>query len=109
MNRSWDVTPEQVAEAKRLRYMSNGRPKCWRKIAQAMGLSNHKLQMAMNPYYKRNHNTGTTHKASPLVTRMQVPEEVLEERQRRQDAPYRTAYSAMLGEPPVGYSALDRR
>lgn len=38
-----------------------------------------------------------------------VPKERLIERRRRLAAPHRTLVGACVGDPPVGYSALDRR
>jgi hypothetical protein len=38
-----------------------------------------------------------------------VPKERLVERRRRLDAPHRTLVGACLGDPAIGYSALDKR
>lgn len=38
-----------------------------------------------------------------------VPAAVISERNRRIDAPFRDLTAAIFGDPPVGYSALERR
>lgn len=41
--------------------------------------------------------------------RAEAPETALAERDRRINAPYRDLTAAFFGDPPLGYSALDRR
>jgi hypothetical protein len=41
--------------------------------------------------------------------RVVIPDEVFEERNRRLAAPHRDLTAVFAGDPPVGYSALERR
>jgi hypothetical protein len=52
---------------------------------------------------------GTERVGSTEVHAVVVPEERLADRDRRRAAPQRTLIGAWVGDPPVGYSALDRR
>jgi hypothetical protein len=52
---------------------------------------------------------GTERIGSTEARTVAVPEQCLADRDRRSAAPQRTLIGAWVGDPPVGYSALDRR
>ena len=61
-----------------------------------------------NPDYFRNYHKGPLH--GPTEPRKQIPSQVLEAQQRRLDAENRRNLTAsVFGDPPPGFSALDKK
>jgi hypothetical protein len=91
--------------------------KSWKAIGRALCRSPDTARRALDPIYRkqRNHSTNTNQKrlmAKPvkisLDPRCVVPPDLWIDRDRRMEAP--TTLTALLcGDPPPGYSALDKR
>ena len=103
------MSPEQREEAIKLRQSGLG----WRTIAQMIGstrwhlikeldpVQHKKNQMRSIRFYYENRRTGSGVHGD---MRMIVPDEVQADRERRQNLP-----QSIFGDPPPGYSALDKK
>jgi hypothetical protein len=119
------ISPEQIAAAFTLRKQHLS----WRKIGEALGLSHTGLHCKMNPEiqarkrnYERNRYwevTGHSYRrpAEYLSTDRSVhadkdrgaSDDVLVERDRRLMTPWPSLGAQILGDPRIGYSALDKK
>lgn len=94
--------PEEVARLFRLRQVE-GRD--WSEIARELG----RTESGVKSKYKYELHSRDVRAPSVPFQREPVPELVLSEQARRLCAPYRSQASAFCGDPPFGFSALDRR
>lgn len=99
-------TPERRAEVMRLREAGLKR---WQ-IADAMGISFNSVRGAFNrprpTFYEK---APSQRGPGDYVVPARIPPAVLAERDQRISAPHRDQTAAFCGDPPAGYSALDRR
>lgn len=115
--RAPDLTPEQIAEAERLRKtgdkLHDGRMG-WLKISKAMGVSQAALMRHFDPdgLAKKRQRDGKCRIVNLGLQleqgRIEIPEFVLDERDRVMLAPM-DPLAEMLGDPRPGRSALDKK
>lgn len=106
-------TPEQIAEMKKMKEDYNV---SWSLVGKRFGCSHTLVKMACEPEYAalvrareaardRASNRVPEKTGSELFV---IPAHVIADRERRLAAEYRSLGSMVMGEPPIGYSALDR-
>lgn len=109
------LTQEQVTEARSLR----NRGYSYRQIARGMKFHPETVQRALDPKYRKmraeqiaraklRHVDEVKTALRAPEPRRYVPPHVMADRDRRAEIP-RSITSLVLGDPPPGYSALDRR
>lgn len=89
------------AEVRRLVEMKN-RGMSWREIGKALNRNYHSVSSKWVDMHS--HGSGN----SRQVLSVHVPECVIAEREKRLNAP-RTINALILGDPPIGFSALEGR
>lgn len=113
-------TNEQVEEMRDLRSKPGW---TWEKIGRRFGVSHNIARSAVDPEYakvrndrNKRYSQARREKAkagligsSAAFDMTGVPQSVENDRQRRLNAPYRSPAAALLGDPPIGFSALDRK
>jgi hypothetical protein len=115
------MTPLDLHEIKRLREQLWG----WERIAKHLGCSERQIRKLVDPAYverlksynrrgregkgKRENYYGVSPSNYFKREGVTVPPSVEAARVERLNAPYRSPFAEMLGEPPRGYSALDRK
>lgn len=100
-------TPEEWQEAKRLRML--GKPYWWIAFTLKRATLTVQQKFKREAERLRNPKVGTAASVRHIKRPDFVPASVLEDRDRRADLPPRDLTAAFFGDPPVGYSALDRR
>jgi hypothetical protein len=100
-NRPW--TEHEIWRAKRWKATGYSCQEIDRMLGRTVGSTNHKLHHAdMAPVGE--------HHAPTVIGAMRATPEVLAERERRREALDRRDLTGQFcGDPPIGYSALDRR
>jgi len=113
------VTPELIEEARRLRKEGHA----WHAISRTLGISYYVLRCELDAgfyEYRQRLKVGPPREKPAGRVRAdtenrvlafdRIPDEVLAERDRRKAAlAGRTLTQEFFGDPPCGYSALDRR
>jgi len=113
-------TNEQVEEMRKLRSQPGW---TWDKIGRRFGVSHNIARSAVDPEYaeirnernrKYSQDRREKAKSEPVggfaaFDRNSVPQSVENDRQRRLNAPHQSLAEQLLGSPPIGYSALDRK
>lgn len=106
-------TDEQVKE---MRYLHNELGLSWCAIGARFGVSRTTAKCAADAKYaaRRKEQEQLKGKSGRRDAhlgwgKISVPQSVENDRQRRLNAPYRSPAAALLGEPPIGFSALDRK
>lgn len=112
------MTPEQIETARAMRYVDG---LAWHVIAERLGATRHVIQGAIDPGYleRRARQTRDCRAKNPRGTGGHLRAESVErsaERHNpaydpRRDAPreYRSISYEIMGDPPIGRSALDMR
>ena len=100
------LTPEQIAQARRWRRDGMS----YRQIALRFGCTIRTVQRAIDPDFRLKWNLTKTTKAIKrgLGKREPIPDAVMIDREARYAAP-QTLGGMLLGDPPPGWSALDKR
>jgi hypothetical protein len=111
--RNLHLTAAQRADVRRRRAAREG----WQSIGKSYGVSAECIRRTVDVEYRERRNEtflNLSHARAagiepsvPAGTKVIVPESVLAERDRRLRAPVSFS-AAILGDPPQGYSALDR-
>ncbi len=88
----------------------------WDEIGRRFGVSHSTAQSAVNPEfakrrqaYEQARNRKSWREAEITISAVSVPDYVAKKREELLNAPYRSPASVLLGEPPIGFSALDRK
>ncbi len=109
------LSVEEIAKARSLVDQNHS----FSHIARGFGCDRETVMRALDPQFRarraeqiaqakmRYAASGITIKRI-LEPRMSVPDDVMEDRERRLSVP-RSVTSTLCGDPPAGYSALDRR
>jgi hypothetical protein len=95
--RAW--TADETATLQRML----GAGATWRQVATELGRSMQSIKGKIETVYKQSAGSAGD------VRRIHVPETALVERDRYLAAPPRDLTGFMLGDPPVGFSALERK
>ena len=100
------LTPDQVEHARR--WHRDG--KSYWAIARLLRVTNKTVQRAIDPGFRQKYNLTKTTKAIKrgLGKREPIPDAVMIDREARYAAP-QTLGGMLLGDPPPGWSALDKR
>lgn len=112
------LTAEQVEECRRLRFHENW---SWSALSRRMGVADQTVKRMIVPGYQEERRkqvnaararlrfgmVGRMH--SVLETERNIPREVIIDREARINAVPRDLTGLLLGDPPAGFSALDRR
>lgn len=110
------LSPREIADAR----SRIAKREHWREVAALYGLTQETLRRQIDPDYRARRITITKNqrlrdyvrkadgigKERPIAP--QIPPRLIAERDARRDAP-RTLTSLFCGDPPPGFSALDRR
>lgn len=70
---------------------------------------NYQKYKKRNRYNERTPSSKRVYRDATDATVSRPETKIMEEAQRRSNAPYRSITSALMGDPPIGYSQLDRR
>lgn len=107
------LTSAERADVRRRRAAREG----WQSIGKGYGVSAECMRRTVDIEYRERRNETSLslsnaraagiEPSTPAGTKVVVPESVLAERDRRFNAPVSFS-AAILGDPPQGYSALDR-
>lgn len=105
--RSWDLTPAQKEQAQQLRAQGFGQRKFMspRRIAKMMGVGEAAVRRALGLENQKCGMLGEQRLRCIIKPRIEVPSEVLLERERRMNEP-RTFSQVAFGDPPFSQSAL---
>lgn len=114
MNRLPPLAPAVVLQIRRMR----ARKIAWEAIAQEFGMKSETLRRRVDPAYAEKRASRRRQKYVPRFDRYEriengprrvdVPHDVMAEREKRLMAP-RSLTASICGDPPEGYSALERR
>lgn len=97
--------PWPDAEVARLMHLRTGLGWGWAEIASELG----RTESGVKSKFKYEQHSRECRVPSVPFVREPTPVEVLREQARRMTAPFRSQAAAAFGDPPFGFSALDRR
>jgi hypothetical protein len=113
MTMGTSLTADQIDRAREMQQAG----KSWKAIGRALGRAPDTARRALDPTYRKQRNHSSNVNQKRLMTKpvkivldpkCEVPADCWIDCDRRMNAP-RTLTALLCGDPPPGYSALDRR